>query len=61
MKGKRLSEIEPIFEIISDSEVTIDIVLIPFDTRTAKYHLTKVMEILKMPEIYAYLKKDKKA
>lgn len=57
MKGKRLLEIVPVKELIADHEATIDITFNAYDIRTAKYHLGRVMEIIRIPEIYIYLKK----
>ena len=43
IKGKRLSEIDPICSLFPEHEIHLDLVLNPYDIRTAKHHLAKVM------------------
>ena len=42
-------------DIIGVKEAEIEIVLSTFDYRSAKHHLSRVMDIINTPEFYVYL------
>ena len=56
-KGKKLSEIEPISDVLNP-DLPVDVVLHAFDERTAKYHFSKVADIINNPNIYVFILKN---